>query len=224
MRRWLIIVIAIGTALAIWVSIRSHQHEVEMQTKKSIEQLGGIAMLDHDHVATLNLQLIKDRDAIRKAMQLVVQLPYLQVLDLSKTLVQDDDMAAIRHLKSLVSLHLNDTAITNTGLTHLTDLKYLEGLHVAGTRITDDGLIQIGKLKNLLQLDLSRTDVSDGLIHLDSLDNLVWLVAIDLPLDRQHEKLLLEWESLKRATLGTDQVESPVAEALLKGRPGLNIK
>ena len=99
-------------------------------------------------------------------------------LDLDRTNVGDEGMAALADMALLTDLSLDQTQIGDAGLAHLSRLGKLASLSLDKTRVTDQGLIHLAQLGQLATLNLSRTDVGDaGLAHLK---NLAKLSSLDL--------------------------------------------
>ena len=72
-------------------------------------------------------------------------------LDLSNTLISDDDLAIVGQWTHLTHLNLAGTKINGTGLKHLAQLKSLSWLDLQGTQITLESLDQLLPLKPTLQ-------------------------------------------------------------------------
>ncbi len=99
----------------------------------------------------------------------------LLVLDLSRTNVQDADLARLSHLTSLEFLRLSETRVTDAGLKHLKDLRvpYLTLGLEDGPRITDAGAELLGQMMALGHLGLDGALITDaGLEHLKKLRHL----------------------------------------------------
>lgn len=197
----------------------------EKAAGQAITELGGITVLDAngEHIATLNLQLVKDEAAIKKAMALVADLPHLQVLDASTTSVGDDDLAAVGALRNLNSLHLNDTQVTDDGLIYLAPLRQLHGLHVARTKVTDEGLTHIAKLPGLVHLDLSGDNVGPGLAQLTTLPKLRWLLVEGVPLEPPVIEALGKLTQIERVSIGDTDSRPELVQELKKKSPGLEV-
>lgn len=73
----------------------------------------------------------------------------LQVLDLTKTGIHDEDLAALARLTQLQELDLDENPITGTGLRHLAELSSLTQLDLDRTPLTDEGLENMPVLPNL---------------------------------------------------------------------------
>ena len=217
--------VILGIAAAAYFWDRSRQHELETQAKTAIAELGGIVVSDANqvHVVSLNLQLINDEAAIKQAMLWVDKLPHLQVLDLSKTAVGDDDLVAVRSLRRLNSLHLNETSVTDAALQYITPLSQLQGLHLAGTAVTDQAFPQIVTLQNLIHLDLSQTAVGSGIAQLAEIENLAWLLLRNMPLAPPMLTALEQLTHLKRLTVGKELGETAAIKSLQEKMPQLSI-
>jgi Leucine-rich repeat (LRR) protein/tRNA A-37 threonylcarbamoyl transferase component Bud32 len=96
----------------------------------------------------------------------------LERLDL-KQAINDDELAQIEPLTSLLVLQLSGSPVSDAGLVHLQKLTNLSVLFLNGTKVTDAGLERLKPLTNLGVLFLESTKVSDaGLIHLKPLARL----------------------------------------------------
>ena len=101
----------------------------------------------------------------------------LESLDLSHTLVQDEDTQHLAGLSRLAKLNLAYTWVGDAGLQRLIDCSGLRRLVLADTPVSSDGLKHLAELKDLQELDLSYTSVSDaGLESLKGLSRLRSLV------------------------------------------------
>lgn len=97
----------------------------------------------------------------------------VEYLDLAKSKVQDQDLAALKVLFDLRWLHLDDTQVTDAGLVHLKPLGQLWKLHLSDTKVAGAGLKHLRALRQLSELHLDDTQVSDaGLEHLKPLTQL----------------------------------------------------
>ena len=114
-------------------------------------------------------------DAIRKSGGLVLSAPgkaenlevefHLRGRDLN-----DEGLANVAALKSVVVLNLRDTQITSAGLVHLKGLTQLRRLHLERTKVDDKGIENLIGLSNLEYLNLYSTKITDK--SLDSLADL----------------------------------------------------
>ncbi|MEZ5329209.1 MAG: c-type cytochrome domain-containing protein [Verrucomicrobiales bacterium] len=78
----------------------------------------------------------------------------IHALDLTRSRVSNDDLAAVASMKNLVRLQLNRTSISDQGLEHLKGLSNLETLNLYSTEVTDAGLAQLTSLQKLQKLYL----------------------------------------------------------------------
>lgn len=86
--------------------------------------------------------------------------PWVVSLDLSRTSVTDDGLAALDGLTRLRRLRLDWTAVTDAGLRHVSRLPSLELLNLVGTAVTDAGLARLASLAGLRRLFLWHTGVT----------------------------------------------------------------
>lgn len=81
--------------------------------------------------------------------------------------IDDNGLALLAEVPSLVRLHLEKTKITDAGLKHLAKLENLEYLNVYGTEVTDAGLDAFVPLKKLQKVYTWQTKVTiDGVAKL----------------------------------------------------------
>jgi hypothetical protein len=81
-------------------------------------------------------------------------------LDLSRTSITDEGLAALVAFPRLRRLRLDQTAIGDAGLAHLATMRRLESLNLFKTRVGDDGIKGLRNLKSLRRLYLWQCDVS----------------------------------------------------------------
>jgi len=91
-------------------------------------------------------------------------LPSLEVLDASRTDIDDHGLQNLANSHHLKSLTLDDTKVTSEGLRHLKQLRNLEELWLYGTRIDDHGVAHLAKLHKLHTLQISGTAITDASI------------------------------------------------------------
>lgn len=225
LRHLLLLLVVLGLCLGVLFWRNSQQNKSEQEAKAAIAALNGLAVLDADqeHVVSLNLQLIKDEQAVRTAMQWVGKLPHLQILDVSNTSVADTDMAVVSSLKRLNSLHLNGTLVTDDCLRDIAPLSQLQGLHLAHTGVTSRSYGQIARLDNLIHLDLSATAVGPEIAQLAAMKNLKWLLLREVPLPPAVLTALDKFAGLKRLTVSGPQADSEQLEMLRKRLPKLTV-
>jgi internalin A len=98
--------------------------------------------------------------------------PIIEV-DLGLTNVTDADLQLLKDLPDLQVLDLHRTKVTDKGLEHLKGLVKLRGLHLHDTRITDEGIMHLKGLTDLRWLNIYTTGVSpDALKHLNGMTKL----------------------------------------------------
>lgn len=86
---------------------------------------------------------------------------WVVTVDLARTKISDDGVAALAGMVNLERLHLENTGITDAALAHLRDLPRLSYLNLYATGITDEGLRQLAGLKSLQAIYLWQTEVTD---------------------------------------------------------------
>ena len=86
----------------------------------------------------------------------------INVLDLSRTKISDNDLAVLAGMKHLARLILSRTDTTDAGLVHLKDLPDLEYINIYQTKVTDAGLKNFENLKKLRKLYAWQSMVTPG--------------------------------------------------------------
>lgn len=86
----------------------------------------------------------------------------INVLDLSRTKISDNDLAVLAGMKHLARLILSRTETTDAGLVHLKDLPDLEYVNIYQTKVTDAGLKNFENLKKLRKLYAWQSMVTPG--------------------------------------------------------------
>ena len=97
----------------------------------------------------------KPRQPTGAALELIRDLPGLQVLSLEKTAITDAGLAAIADQTDLTYLWLDDTVISDAGLVHLQHLRKLKFLYIRNSNVTDAGI-------DALKRDLPHTRICYG--------------------------------------------------------------
>ncbi|MEX0866814.1 MAG: protein kinase, partial [Pirellulales bacterium] len=138
-----------------------------------VAELGGVAVageqriaqtadLPRDAVALTAIDLADVPNVGAKTIDPLQHCPDLTSLDLSRTEITDEDLAAIAQLTRLEELHLAGTRVSDKGLAHLAALNSLRVLDLSETRVTGAGLAALQDLPNLSALRLNRCRVSDA--------------------------------------------------------------
>lgn len=110
----------------------------------------------------------------------------VQALDLSGLVVDDYELAHLRHLTGLFELNLHDTDVQGKGLRHLKAMTSLDVLDLSRTPLTDSGVVRLKPLKSLRILDLGNTPITDAAVeHLGQLTRLRVLVINDTKIGRE---------------------------------------
>lgn len=135
----------------------------EAKAIKAISDVGGLAMrISADSNAVdVNLSLLGSAvtdDTIRKLDGLQHTLIWL---NLARTGVTDNGLAALKGFTELRRLHLENTAIGDAALIHIAGLTKLEYLNLYNTRVTDSGLAHLKNMKSLRKLYLWQTQVTE---------------------------------------------------------------
>ncbi|QDU42329.1 Leucine Rich repeats (2 copies) [Symmachiella dynata] len=139
------------------------------------ESLGGTVELDSTQdISVLDLSgtIVGDDDLRNGA-----GLENLTQLDLSETTITDAAFAHPHWMSNLTRLSLNGTSLTDAGLQNLKNLNRLQLLWMNETAVGDAGLAQIAELNGLQSLGLNKTEVTDaGLAHLRNMKDLKYLL------------------------------------------------
>ena len=125
-------------------------------------------------------------------------------IQLTRTPVNDNDLAAIHELTGLRELLIDDarSCVTATGLEHLAGLAKLEHLRLRGTGCDDAALAEVARLPELRVLNVPRGEFTDaGLAELAKLVRLEQLRFGSPQVTDAGMKTLLELPALKRIHL-----------------------
>ncbi|HEY4310768.1 MAG TPA: hypothetical protein VGN12_15060 [Pirellulales bacterium] len=205
------VIVIVAIPLAIW------RAEVAMMLRHRIAgarvaALGGTVSHFNDYVDGFNTRR-------------VAVLQNHPEVDLSNTVVGDDDLSFLDQIPDVDTLILVNTRVTDNALERLAGLKYLTVLRLDGTRITDKGLAAIGRMEHLEQLGLRNTQITDdGLHNLTALTNLFHLNLCDTAVSDAGLKILVGLPDQKPVDhhslwlAGSKVTASGVAE-LKKARP-----
>lgn len=119
---------------------------------------------------TLNLSSNPSLTSL-KQLAFLKDRPSLQVLDLHRTSINDEELSLIQDMTQLKILYLDYcTKITNEGLSHIKNLISLESLDLSYCTFDDEALEQIKNLPALTSLKLNGLAITDkGLKSLTSL-------------------------------------------------------
>lgn len=85
-------------------------------------------------------------------------------LDLSNTLVSDDDLKLVARFHNLRRLDLDNTDISDAGIKHLASLTKLEALNLNKTRCNGSYLSALAGLKNLRFLRIGKSDIDRSVL------------------------------------------------------------
>lgn len=119
-------------------------------------------------------------------------------VDLGNSRVTDGDLNLLADLPQLHQLMLENTSVTDVGLIQLKNLKNLGELNLSNTKVSDNGLKHLSEMAPLWGLYLgnpsnpsSESETSryqseingSGFEHLGRLANLIYLDAVNIPID-----------------------------------------
>ncbi|QDT69478.1 Leucine Rich repeats (2 copies) [Planctomycetes bacterium MalM25] len=180
----------------------------EAEAKAELQKLGVFLTSSGsgEHVGNANLSLVRTPENFERAMELLADLPWLEVVALSGQQVNEEQLASLASLTKLDSLQVSNTGIGDSALAVLARFPALGSLHVNGNALTNACLDDLGSLTSLEVLDLSETDLSGDLAPLAGLTELNWLVLRGVPLDDAALATLAGLPKLKRLTLEEGQI------------------
>ncbi len=145
-----------------------------------LEKLGASVNIDKGkdgkEIATVNI--LKKWTGDKDAMQLLKNVPNLQVVYIDSNQVNDAALAPLKDLAGLNALTIMSPQVTDAALENLKSLSGLTMLFLTSSKVSDKGLVQLKGLKNLQVLALSRTDVTDA--GLDALKDIKSLKSLYL--------------------------------------------
>ena len=120
----------------------------ETPTIASLKALNVLVVPDANGRATIVNNLPTDPAQLTEAVNLMAQLGALKsVTALAGTPMNDDHLATLGKVKTLVQLEINGGFVTDAGVAHLTRLKNLESLTLADNAITSASMANFAKLK-----------------------------------------------------------------------------
>ncbi|OWK36527.1 hypothetical protein [Fimbriiglobus ruber] len=108
-----------------------------------------------------------------KGFEALKELPDLQRLVLSRSIVGDKEGAVIGSIRTLQVVYLGESRISDAGLAGFAKNKNLQALDLLNTKVTDKGLAHLAHMTKLEDLNLAGTRVSDaGITHLKGMTGL----------------------------------------------------
>jgi hypothetical protein len=145
-----------------------------------LEKLGALVTIDKtkDGKETATVNILKKWSGDKDALQLLKNVPNLQVVYIDNGQVNDAAVGPLKDLTALSALTLMSPQVTDTGLENLKGLTNLTMLFLTSSKVGDKGLPTLKGLKNLQVLALSRTNVTDA--GLDALKDLKSLRSVYL--------------------------------------------
>lgn len=224
----LLLLVSVGLSAAggyLWFRSQERLVAAEAAARSQIQALGGL-LLSGDagkHVGSLNLSLIRDQESFDRAMVLVSDLRWLQVLDLTETSVTAEQLSKLTHLRQLQSLHLAKTRIGDAAVAEIAKLPSLSALHASGTNLTNESLEHIGEISTLSVLDLSATKIDGDFAPLRGLKKLAWLVLRNVPIDDAAIDTLSLLPLLNRLTVEKGQITEQQWRRLRRQKQGIKV-
>jgi len=220
---WPVILLLLGmtgiAAFFSYVQLASRERDA----MERIKQLGALCSMASNkrHLNSVNLSTITDREKFREAIALIEDLPWLNSIDLSNSILSDANLKVVSGAPNVKSLMCNQTAISDEGAAWLSAMRSLESLHLGGTKISETSLPAISRLKRLRILNLSSTNIRGGLEPLSELPLLDWLLLRDLTIEDESLATIVQIEHLNRLNIiGTHSDNADTIEAA----PGMRIE
>ncbi|MGE0143145.1 MAG: c-type cytochrome domain-containing protein [Planctomycetota bacterium] len=135
----------------------------EAQSLDALKKRGAIAqrVAANTIAVDVNLSLLGDAVDDTVFADLTGLAPTLVWLNLARTKVSDEGLAAVAKFPRLRRLNLANTSVGDAGLAHLRGLRELEYLNLYGTKVSDEGITALAELKSLEKLFLWQSAVSD---------------------------------------------------------------
>jgi len=159
------------------------QEVVQLKLKVAtleLEKLGASVNVDKgkDGKEIATVSILKKWAGDKDAMQLLKNVPNLQVVYIDSNQVNDAALGPLKDLAGLSSLTIMSPQVTDAGLENLKSLSGLTMLFLTSSKVSDKGMVQLKGFKNLQVLALSRTEVTDA--GLDALKDIKGLKSIYL--------------------------------------------
>jgi len=144
------------------VEIAKEVPPVDMAQLEPLQAIGALALpLAQDHpLVRVDFQRMNGPwDAGHLALLQDIA-PHVTEVNLAKTGVTDEDLAALNGLEHITRINLAETAITDAGLEHLKGLEHLEYLNLYGTQVSDAGIGTLTGISSLRNVYLWQTNVT----------------------------------------------------------------
>lgn len=122
-----------------------------------------LAFLKGIDPANFELLDLSRTDIDDKELAVIERFPHLSRLALARTKITDAGVKHLTKLKKIVSLDLSMNDIGDEALTHLKEFEgSLRDLNFSDTKVTDGGLNALAGMKALRNLDLAYTEIGDA--------------------------------------------------------------
>ena len=219
------VIVILLLAAGVWFVNDHFRTQAEAEARQALQDMGALVVMDANQkfAGVVNLTLPAIEPQLHEAVVHVPALCRLETLELSRSRLNDDDLAYVGRNGHLKSLQVSETGITDAGLAHLTGLSSLEALHVVGTKMTNAGLESIGELTTVEVLDLSDNDLSGDLAPLANLQQLKWLLLRNMKLDDEAFATLAKLPTLGRLTLNGCTFNGQALRGLMNESPNLEV-
>ncbi len=172
----------------------------------------------------VNVLDVSRSDVDDVALQRIGAMTNLTVLDLSGTKITENGLANLRRLKHLKSLSISVDQLTDVGLKELENWPDIVSLNLDYVHLNDASLSYLEKLAKLEELSLNDTLITDaGLPHLLKLPRLEKLHLYGTKVTDAGLKQLEQMTQLKELTLDGYNISDQAATDLGKRMPNTKI-
>ncbi|MBU1220477.1 protein kinase [Myxococcota bacterium] len=149
------------------------------------------------------------------------QIPSIEYLDLSETMVTSRSMAGIGRMKNLKHLILKNTTINDEGIKFLSESRKLKTLDLTGTKVTDSCSVYLNNMTMLNSLVLKNCRISDRFLKNIPGKTIRLLNLYGTDISDRSAKVMEKFEALRSLNIS----HSRISDKLLEGISGLrNLK
>ncbi|MBN1853490.1 MAG: hypothetical protein JW829_12225 [Pirellulales bacterium] len=218
-----LVILVLAAIAGIWWSTRNDASEAEARSK--IAALGAFITpgAQDQPVHSINLSMVKNKENLDTVVAQLPAFGKLKNIDARGAPLDDDHLAIIGQLDSLIGLTVTETNVTDEGMKHLTGLGNIINLTLYGTNVGNQGLKEIGKLKSVKILNIANTRISGDLSEISGLIHLEWLVASGLNLSDAAADTLAQLENLSHLTIQGTKISEQAIQAILKKKPDIGV-
>ena len=243
--------LAIVTALCVWLAIIVHRVHQQSDAVARLSQAGSAIVFDYQMLPKGDFDLSKQVPGpiwirrligddyfrtvvevsirpgnVRENLRLLTAFPKLRSVHLKRTNITDADLAGMANLCSLESLDLRGTTVRGSGLGDLQSLPHLAELDLDGTQVDDQGLTVISNLPHLRRLAFGSPNVTPtGWRQLGNTRSLEILLLRGSPIDAEGVEALHGLANLRKLSVKLAKGEDPAAirARLKKALPGCKV-